>query len=156
MHSLLNQDGGSTLPLLQTAGINADLLRSKLTQLIDRLPKLGHNTGDVNASGDLGRLLNLCDKLAQQRGDQFISTELFVLAALDDKSGLGEALKAAGARKELLEQAITQMRGGQKMDSASAEDQRQALDKYTIDLTQRATSGKLDPVIGRDEEIRRV
>ena len=156
MQALLNQDGGSTLPLLQSAGINADLLRSKLTQLIERLPKLGHNTGEINIGGDLGRLLNLCDKLAQQRGDQFISSELFVLSALDDKSGVSEALKAAGARKELLEKAITQMRGGQKMDSQGAEDQRQALEKYTIDLTARASSGKLDPVIGRDEEIRRV
>ncbi|MGH8541728.1 MAG: ATP-dependent chaperone ClpB [Stenotrophobium sp.] len=156
MQALLSQNDGSTLPLLQTAGINADLLRSKLAQLIERLPTLGHNTGEVNVSGDLSRLLNLTDKLAQKRDDQFITTELFVLAALDDKSGVGEALKAAGARKELLESAITQMRGGQKVDSASAEDQRQSLQKYTIDLTARAASGKLDPVIVRDEDIRRV
>ncbi|TXH04252.1 MAG: AAA family ATPase, partial [Nevskiaceae bacterium] len=156
MQALLDQGDGSTQALLQLAGVNADLLRSKLAQVIDRLPRLGHNTGEVNVGGDLGRLLNLADKAAQQRGDQFVTTELFVLAALDDKSGVGEALKAAGARKELLEKAIAQVRGGQKADSAGAEDQRQALEKYTVDLTARAQSGKLDPVIGRDEEIRRV
>jgi ATP-dependent Clp protease ATP-binding subunit ClpB len=156
MQALLDQSDGSTLQLLQNAAVNTDLLRSKLAQLTERLPRLGHNTGDINASGDLGRLLNLTDKFAQQRGDQFITTELFVLAALDDKSGAGEALKAAGGRKELLEKAITQMRGGAKVESAGAEEQRQALEKYTIDLTARASSGKLDPVIGRDEEIRRV
>jgi ATP-dependent Clp protease ATP-binding subunit ClpB len=156
MQALLNQEGGSTQALLQNAGINTELLRSKLTQVFDRLPKLGDHNGEVQISGDLGRLLNLCDKLAQQRSDQFITSELFLLAALDDKSGVGETLKAAGARKELLEKAITQMRGGQKVDNAGAEEQRQALEKYTIDLTARASSGKLDPVIGRDEEIRRV
>jgi ATP-dependent Clp protease ATP-binding subunit ClpB len=156
MQALLDQNDGSTLQLLQNAAVNTDLLRSKLAQLTERLPRLGHNTGDINASGDLGRMLNLTDKFAQQRGDQFVTTELFVLAALDDKSGVGEALKAAGGRKELLEKAITEMRGGAKVDSAGAEEQRQALDKYTIDLTARAASGKLDPVIGRDEEIRRV
>jgi ATP-dependent Clp protease ATP-binding subunit ClpB len=156
MQALLNQDGGSTLQLLQNASINTDLLRSKLAQLFDRLPRLGEHNGEVNVSSDLSRLFNLCDKEAQQRGDQFITSELFVLVALNDKSGVGEALKAAGGRKELLEAAITQMRGGQKADSQGAEDQRQALEKYTIDLTQRAQSGKLDPVIGRDEEIRRV
>ncbi|MCI0749364.1 MAG: AAA family ATPase, partial [Nevskiales bacterium] len=110
----------------------------------------------VPVSAELGRVLNLTDKLAQQRKDQFVSSELFVLAACDDRGPAGEALRAAGARKELLEKAIESVRGGQKVDSASAEDQRQALERYTIDLTQRAASGKLDPVIGRDEEIRRV
>src|SRR5581483_8028901 len=156
MQALLNQDGGSTLPLLQQGGVNVDLLRTKLSQAIERLPRLGENTGDGNVGPDLGRLLNLTDKLAQKRKDQFISSELFVLAAIDDKGALGEALRAAGARKELLEKAIDQVRGGAKVDSANAEDQRGALDKYTIDLTQRAGGGKLDPVIGRDEEIRRV
>ncbi|HZP13837.1 MAG TPA: Clp protease N-terminal domain-containing protein, partial [Nevskiaceae bacterium] len=156
MQALLNQDGGSTLPLLQQGGVNVDLLRTKLSQAIERLPRLGENTGDVNVGPDLGRLLNLTDKLAQKRKDQFISSELFVLAALDDKGALGEALRAAGARKELLEKAIDQVRGGAKVDSANAEDQRGALEKYTIDLTQRASGAKLDPVIGRDEEIRRV
>jgi len=156
MQALLDQGDGSTTPLLQNAGVNVDLLRSKLTPVLERLPRLGDNNGQINVGGDLGRLLNLADKAAQQRGDQFITTELFVLAALDDKSGVGEALKAAGARKPMLEQAIAQVRGGQKADSAGAEDQRQSLEKYTIDLTARAQSGKLDPVVGRDEEIRRV
>ena len=156
MHALLNQDGGGTLPLLQNAGVQTDLLRSKLTQAIERQPRLGESTGEISVSADLGKLLNLTDKLAQKRGDQFISSELFVLAALDDRGALGEALRAAGARKEMLEKAINDMRGGQKVDSQNAEEQRGALDKYTIDLTERARSGKLDPVIGRDEEIRRV
>ncbi|MGQ0620231.1 MAG: ATP-dependent chaperone ClpB [Panacagrimonas sp.] len=153
---LIGQEGGSILPLLQTAGVNADLLRSRLGQAIERLPRLGKATGDVQVSPDLTRLLNLTDKLAQQRGDQFISSELLVLAACEDKGAAGEALRAAGARKELLEQAITRVRGGAKMDSANGEDNRQALEKYTIDLTERARKNKLDPVIGRDEEIRRV
>jgi ATP-dependent Clp protease ATP-binding subunit ClpB len=154
--ALLQQDGGSTLPLLQNAGVNTNLLRSKLAQALDRAPKLGDATGEISISPDLARLLNLTDKLAQQRKDQFISSELFVLAALDDKTAAGEALRNAGARKELLEKAIETVRGGQKVDSQSAEDQRQALEKYTIDLTARASQNKLDPVIGRDEEIRRV
>ncbi len=156
LSALVQQDGGSTLPLLQNAGVNIDLLRSKLAQAADRLPRLGEATGEVNVSPDLARLLNLTDKLAQQRKDQFISTELFVLAATDDKGAVGEALRAAGARRELLEKAIDAVRGGQKVDSQGAEEQRQALEKYTIDLTARASGGKLDPVIGRDEEIRRV
>jgi len=156
LQALLNQDGGSTLPLLQQAGVNTDLLRSKLSRAVEQLPRLGQATGDVNVGQDLARLLNLTDKLAQQRKDQFISTELFVLAAVEDKGVVGEALRGAGARKELLEKAIEQVRGGQKVDSEGAEENRQALEKYTIDLTARAGSGKLDPVIGRDEEIRRV
>ena len=156
MQALLNQDGGSTLPLLQQAGVNTDLLRSKLSRAVEQLPRLGQATGDVNVGQDLARLLNLTDKLAQQRKDQFISTELFVLAAVEDKGAVGEALRGAGARKELLEKAIEQVRGGQKVDYEGAEENRQALEKYTIDLTARAGSGKLDPVIGRDEEIRRV
>ncbi|MDD3764257.1 MAG: ATP-dependent chaperone ClpB [Nevskiales bacterium] len=156
MHAMLQQDGGTTLPLLQNAGVNVDLLRSRLAQSLDQLPRLSQATGEVNVSPDLARLLNLTDKLAQQKGDQFISTELFVLAAVDDKGGVGDALRAAGGRKEMLEKAITDVRGGHKVDSEGAEDQRQALEKYTIDLTARASSGKLDPVIGRDEEIRRV
>ncbi|MBI2383930.1 MAG: ATP-dependent Clp protease ATP-binding subunit [Gammaproteobacteria bacterium] len=156
MWALLNQDGGSTLPLLAQAGVNPDQLRNKLAQSIDRLPTIGEATGEVGIGTDLNRLLNLTDKLAQQRKDQFISSELFVLAACEDKGPLGDALRAAGARKELLAKAVDALRGGQKVDSQGAEDQRQALERYTIDLTARAGSGKLDPVIGRDEEIRRV
>ena len=154
--ALLDQDSGSTLPLLQRGGVNTDLLRTRLSRAVEQLPKLGQATGEVSVGPDLSRLLNLTDKLAQQKKDQFISSELFVLAAVDDKGATGEALRAAGARKELLEKAIEQVRGGQKVDSENAEDNRQALQKYTIDLTARAQAGKLDPVIGRDEEIRRV
>ena len=156
MQALLDQEEGSTVPLLTQAGVNSDVLRNRLAVAIDALPKIGQPTGEVGIGSELNRLLNLTDKLAQTRKDAFISTELFVLAALDDKNAVGKALRESGARKELLERAIETVRGGQKVDSANAEDQRQALEKYTIDLTARAESGKLDPVIGRDEEIRRV
>ena len=156
MLALIHQDNGATVPLLQAASVNVELLRNRLNQAMERLPKLGSATGDVQVSPDLNRLLNLTDKFAQQRGDQFISTEMLVLAALEDKGAVGDALKAAGARREALEAAIAKVRGGAKVDSQGAEENRQALQKYTIDLTARAESGKLDPVIGRDEEIRRV
>jgi ATP-dependent Clp protease ATP-binding subunit ClpB len=156
MLALLNQDGGSTQPLLLAAGVNADQLRNRLATALDRLATLGQASGEVSIGPELSRLLNLTDKLAQKRKDPYISSELFVLAASEDKGEVGEALRASGARKELLDKAIEQVRGGQKVDSPGAEDQRQALERYTIDLTQRASAGKLDPVIGRDEEIRRV
>src|SRR5690606_34847392 len=111
--------------------------------------------GHVTVGNDLSRLLNVTDKLAQQRGDAFIASELFLLAALDDKGAVGQALKGAGADKSRLEAAIDKVRGGEKVQSENAEESRQALEKYTIDLTAQAESGKLDPVIGRDEEIRR-
>jgi ATP-dependent Clp protease ATP-binding subunit ClpB len=156
MQALLDQDGGSTAPLLEQGGVNINVLRSRVDTLLDGLPKLKDATGEVQVGQELSRLLNLTDKLAQQRKDQFISTELFMLAALEDKGTLGKALRDAGGRKELLEKAIESVRGGQKVDSAGAEEQRQALERYTIDLTERARSGKIDPVIGRDEEIRRI
>ena len=109
----------------------------------------------MHLSSDLGKLLNITDQLAQKRGDQYIASELFVLAALDDKGALGALLKEAGASKNGVEQAIESMRGGQNVDDPNAEEQRQALEKYTVDVTERAEQGKLDPVIGRDEEIRR-
>ncbi|HEV2110977.1 MAG TPA: ATP-dependent chaperone ClpB [Gammaproteobacteria bacterium] len=155
MLALLDQEGGSVRPLLAKVGANINRLRSALDAELDRLPTVQGHGGDVQVSSDLNKLLNLTDKLAQKRQDQFISSELFVLAALDAKSSLGEALKDAGATKAALEKAIEEMRGGQQVNDAGAEDQRQALEKYTIDLTARAESGKLDPVIGRDEEIRR-
>jgi len=123
--------------------------------VLDKLPKVKGQEGNLNVSNDLTRLLNLTDKLAQQRGDAFIASELFVLACLEDKGAAGEALKAAGAQKARLEQAIEKVRGGDKVADANAEDQRQALEKYCVDLTARAEVGKVDPVIGRDEEIRR-
>ena len=156
MAALLDQQGGSTAPLLTQARVNAPAFRQRVFELLDRLPKVSGQEGNIHASNELTRLLNLTDKLAQQRGDQFIASELFVLAALEDKGELGAALKAAGATKANLEAAIEKLRGGEKVQSENAEDQRQALEKYCIDLTARAESGKLDPVIGRDEEIRRV
>ena len=153
--ALIDQSGGSTKPLLAQAGVNVTKLRQQLGEWMERLPAVSGQEGNVSVSNDLARLLNLTDKLAQQRGDAFIASELFVLAALEDKGELGRALKDAGASKPSLEAAIEKLRGGDKVADADAEEQRQALDKYTIDLTERAESGKLDPVIGRDEEIRR-
>ncbi|MDE2084783.1 MAG: ATP-dependent chaperone ClpB [Xanthomonadaceae bacterium] len=156
MAALLDQQGGSTVPLLAQAGVNVPALRTRVGQALDKLPKVAGQEGNINVSNDLTRLLNVTDKLAQQRGDAFIASELFVLAALDDKGEVGRALKESGANKANLEAAIRKMRGGENVQSENAEDQRQALEKYAIDLTARAEKSKLDPVIGRDEEIRRV
>ncbi|KGM54623.1 protein disaggregation chaperone [Lysobacter daejeonensis GH1-9] len=153
--ALLDQQGGSTRPLLAQAGVNVPLLRERLGEALEKLPKVTGQAGNVQVGNDLGRLLNVTDKLAQQRGDAFIASELFVLAALEDSGDLGKALKATGANKQKLEAAIDKIRGGESVQSENAEDQRQALEKYCIDLTARAESGKLDPVVGRDEEIRR-
>jgi len=155
MTAMLDQQGGTVRPLLSNAGVNVNSLRSQLGQALEQLPQVQGMAGDVHISNDLGRLLNVTDKIAQQRKDQYISSELFVLAALEDRGRLGDILKSAGATKANLEKAIEQIRGGQKVDDPNAEDQRQALEKYTIDLTERAEQGKLDPVIGRDDEIRR-
>lgn len=154
--ALLDQQGGSTAPLLTQASVNVPLLRTRLGEALDKLPKVRGDEGNLNISNDLNRLLNMTDKLAQQRGDQFIASELFVRAALEDKGTVGAALKSAGAQIANLDAAIDKMRGGEKVEEANAEENRQALEKYCIDLTARAESGKLDPVIGRDEEIRRV
>jgi len=153
--ALLDQSGGSTKPLLAQAGVNVPLLRERLGEALEKLPKVSGQAGNLSVGNDLTRLLNLTDKLAQQHGDQFIASEWFVLAALEDGGEAGRALKAAGASKVKLEAAIAKIRGGETVQSENAEDQRQALEKFTIDLTARAESGKLDPVIGRDEEIRR-
>jgi ATP-dependent Clp protease ATP-binding subunit ClpB len=155
MLALLDQQGGSIKPMLSRAGVNINMLRSQLSELLDKQSSVEGAEGDLHISNALNRLLNVTDKLAQKRNDQFISSELFVLAVLDDKSPLGDGLNAAGASKPTLEQAIEAIRGGASVDDANAEDQRMALEKYTIDLTERAEQGKLDPVIGRDEEIRR-
>jgi ATP-dependent Clp protease ATP-binding subunit ClpB len=151
----LPHPGAPPRPMLAQAGVNVAALRQRLAEALDKLPKVSGQEGNLSVGNDLARLLNLSDKLAQQRGDAFIASELFVLACLDDKGEAGAALKAAGARKEALEKAIEGLRGGEKVADANAEENRQALEKYTIDLTARAESGKLDPVIGRDEEIRR-
>jgi len=156
MLALLDAQGGSGRPLLAKAGVNVNKLRSELLASLDKVAKVeGGTPGDVHVSNDLTRLLNVMDKLAQQRGDQYISSELFILAALEDRGTLARALKEAGAVKGAIEKAIDELRGGEKVADANAEEGRQALEKYTVDLTARASSGKLDPVIGRDDEIRR-
>ncbi len=155
MTALLDQQGGTVRHLLTQCGVNVNMLRSQLGEALDRMAQVGEATGEVHLSNDLSRLLNLTDKLAQQRKDQYVSSELFVLAAIEDKGQLGELLRKTGANKHAIEHAIDNIRGGQKIDDPNAEEQRQALEKYTIDLTERAEQGKLDPVIGRDDEIRR-
>ena len=155
MTALLNQQGGSVRPLLDQASVNVNSLRSALSEAIERLPRVEGVGGDVQLSKESGILLNLCDKIAQQRKDEYITSEIFVLAALQDKGKLGDILKSLNITKEKVENAIDTMRGGQKVTDPNAEDVRQALEKYTTDLTERAEQGKLDPVIGRDDEIRR-
>src|SRR5699024_7857572 len=149
--ALINQEGGSVHPLLNQAGVDVNRIRNALSQALEQKPSLGEATGEVNVGHALNRVLNLTDKLAQRRGDQFIPSELFVLAAVDDKGAVGDILRNAGASKETIEQAIDKLRGGQTVEDPNAEDQRQALEKYTIDMTERAEQGKIDPVIGRDE-----
>lgn len=155
MLALLNQDSGSIRPILLSAGVESSALRSRLTQELEKIPQVTGIGGDIQLSNNLISLLNLCDKIAQKRKDKYISSEIFLLAALEDKGPLGEILQALGLKKDPLEKAIDKARGGQNVDDQNAEDQRQALERYTIDLTERAEQGKLDPVIGRDEEIRR-
>ena len=155
MLAMIDQQGSTVRPLLDKAGVNLNALRSRLTQSLERLPQVEGTPGEVHVSNDLSRLLNVTDKLAQNRGDQFIPSEFFVLAELEDKGELGKSLREAGAGKAALERAIEEVRGGETVNDPSAEQARGALDKYTIDLTERARNGKLDPVIGRDDEIRR-
>ncbi len=155
MAALLDSQGGTARPLLEKAGVNVPKLRSELSAALDRLPTVQGAGGDVLIGNDLNKLLNVTDKLAQKRSDQFISSELFVLAACDDRGELGRILKSAGAQSAAIEKAIEEVRGGAKVEDAGAEENRQALEKYSIDLTERAVQGKLDPVIGRDDEIRR-
>src|SRR5712691_8220474 len=152
--ALLDSQGGSVRPLLLKAGVDINKLRSELQALLDRLPRVEGTPGEIHISNDLNKLLNVTDKLAQQRGDQFISSELFVLAAFEDRT-LANVLKGARAVKGAIEKAIEEVRGGEQVNDANAEESRQALEKYTLDLTARAAAGKLDPVIGRDDEIRR-
>jgi ATP-dependent Clp protease ATP-binding subunit ClpB len=153
--ALLGQEDGGIAGLVAKAGGNASLLRKNLSQLIEKLPKVEGTPGEVMISRDLAQLLNVADKEAQKRGDQYIASELFLLAAVSDKGRLGSLLKEAGLARKALEKAIEEVRGGQSVSGQADESQRGALAKYTLDLTERARQGKLDPVIGRDEEIRR-
>ena len=155
MQAQLDQQGGSIRPLLMQVGFDVNSLRKALSKELDQLPKIQNPTGDVNMSQDLARLLNQADRLAQQKGDQFISSELVLLAAMDDNSKLGKLLLGQGVSKKALENAISNLRGGEAVNDPNAEESRKALEKYTVDLTKRAEEGKLDPVIGRDDEIRR-
>ncbi|MBI6577909.1 ATP-dependent chaperone ClpB [Pseudomonas viridiflava] len=155
MQALLEQQGGSIKPLLLQVGFDVNSLRKELSKELDQLPKIQNPTGDVNMSQELARLLNQADRLAQQKGDQFISSELVLLAAMDENSKLGKLLLGQGVSKKALENAINNLRGGGAVNDPNVEESRQALDKYTVNLTKRAEEGKLDPVIGRDDEIRR-
>jgi ATP-dependent Clp protease ATP-binding subunit ClpB len=154
MLALLDQQGGSIRPLFNHAGINLNLLRSQLSEQLEKQARVEGANGELHISNALAKLFNVTDKLAQQRNDQFISSELFVLAAMNEKGPLFDVLLSSGARKDTIAKAVDAIRG-QSVDNANAEDQRLSLEKYTVDLTERAEQGKLDPVIGRDEEIRR-
>ncbi len=155
MVALLNQQGSSVRGLLTKSGVNVNLLRSQLGETLDRLPKVEGTGGEIHVSNELSRLLNVTDKLAQERDDQYISSELLLLAALEDTSSLKPVLEQSGAVRGAVEKSIEEIRGGQQVNDPNAEDTRQALEKYTIDLTERAEQGKLDPIVGRDDEIRR-
>ncbi|SEK29619.1 ATP-dependent Clp protease ATP-binding subunit ClpB [Colwellia chukchiensis] len=155
MLALLNQNASSINSLLKSAGINLAALRSQVEAAIAELAQVSGTGGEVQLSSASANILNLCDKLAQQQGDKYISSEIFILAALQDKGKLGQILKALGASEQRVQDAIAHIRGGKNVDDANAEETRQALEKYTVDLTERAEQGKLDPVIGRDDEIRR-
>ncbi|MDF4305272.1 ATP-dependent chaperone ClpB, partial [Vibrio parahaemolyticus] len=155
MVALLDQNGSPIRPLLTMLDVDVTHLRSKLGEMLDRLPKVSGIGGDVQLSSSMGTLFNLCDKVAQKRQDSYISSEVFLLAALEDLGPLGQLLKEVGLTEQKVSQAIEKIRGGQKVNDPNAEELRQALEKFTIDLTERAEQGKLDPVIGRDDEIRR-
>lgn len=155
MMALLNQDGGTVKHLIEASGVNSNSLRSALSQAMERLPRVEGIGGDVQLAKDTVVIINLCDKIAQKHKDDYITSEIFVLAAIEDRGRLGGILRQLGATTEKTEKAIEKLRGGQKITDPNAEDVRQALEKYTTDLTERAEQGRLDPVIGRDEEIRR-
>lgn len=155
LQALLNQQGGSARPLLQRGGANIDALQQSLRVLIDTMPVIANSTGEVHVSPELSRVLNLSDKKAQQTGDSFVSSELVLSALLEAGGAVAKVLTDSGVTQSGLDAAVQAVRGGAPVDSADAEETRQALEKYTIDLTERARDGKLDPVIGRDDEIRR-
>ncbi len=153
--AMLQQEGGSVSPLLNRVGVSMNALNDRLAAALKSLPKVQGQAGEVHISQSTSRLLNLADKLAQQRGDSFISSDLFLLSLIEDKDNAGQILRDSGASKAALVKAVEDVRGGASVDDANAEDTLQALEKYTIDVTERAEQGKLDPVIGRDDEIRR-
>ena len=153
--AMLEQQQGSIAPLLRQVGFDVNKLRSDLGAALDKLPTISNPTGDINLSQELARLFNQADRLAQKKGDQFISSELVLLAAMEPNTALGKILTGQGVSKQALENAIEHLRGGESVNDPNAEESRQALDKYTVDMTKRAEEGKLDPVIGRDDEIRR-
>tara|TARA_R110002050_G_scaffold9504_1_gene32918 strand:+ start:57274 stop:59850 length:2577 start_codon:yes stop_codon:yes gene_type:complete len=155
MLALLQQQGGTVRPLLAQSGVNITAYQAELENQLTRMAHVEGGSGDIHVSQDLNRLLNQTDKFAQKRQDQYVSSELFVLALVEDKNKAGEVLRQFGGNKSVLEATIEKIRGGEKVTDQNAEEQRQALEKYTIDLTERAENGKLDPVIGRDDEIRR-
>ncbi len=153
--AFIEQRDGSVRPLLGQAGAQMPLLSRKIGEALDRLPQVKDPDGEIRLSQNMARLFNLTDKLAQQRGDQYIASELMLLSMVDDKTDAGRVLKEVGVTREKLTEAINNMRGGAAVTDPNVEESRQALDKYCVDLTERAENGKLDPVIGRDEEIRR-
>ncbi|SVB96511.1 uncharacterized protein METZ01_LOCUS249365, partial [marine metagenome] len=155
MVALLDQQSGTVRHLLTKSGAKVNLLRSRLGEAVDQFPKVEGAAGEVHISNDLSKLLNVTDKLAQDRGDQYISSEIFALAACYDKGELGRILTESGVVRGAVDRAIDELRGGQQVNDPNAEETRQALEKYTVDLTERAEQGKLDPIIGRDDEIRR-
>ncbi len=155
MLALLNQNGNSVIALLKSAGVDVRSLRHKVEEALSSLAQVEDSGGDVQLSAASGRILNLCDKYAQKMSDKYISSEMFLLAAIDDNEALGKILKELGANQSRIKSAIEHIRGGDTVEDQNAEDVRQALNKYTIDLTDLAIEGKLDPVIGRDDEIRR-
>jgi len=153
--ALLEQQVSTTAPLLSRMGVDAPAFAADLDRLVDELPKIADNRGEIQMSPQLGQLLNLADKAAQTRGDQFISSELVLLAAVETSSELKSLFDKHGIQMDALARVIEHVRGGENVDDPNAEDTRQALEKYTVDLTELAAAGKLDPVVGRDEEIRR-
>ena len=153
--ALFEQTDSSVKDVLRRCGANVSQLEQALRKALDDMPQVSSPDGNLQLAPELGRLLNLADKAAQKRGDQYLASEIFLLVALEDKGAAGKVFKEAGITKEKVEQAITDLRGGESVKDANAEDSRQALSKYCVDLTERAEAGKLDPVIGRDEEIRR-
>jgi ATP-dependent Clp protease ATP-binding subunit ClpB len=155
LSALLDQQGGSTRHLLVNAGVNTNQLSSRVTETLGHFAQVQDQDGDLHLSNDTTRLLNRCDKISQDRKDSYISSELFLLAAMDDKKSIGRLLSECGGTTDAIEAAIEKMRGGETVDDPNAEEHRQALEKYTIDLTERAEQGKIDPIIGRDDEVRR-